>query len=64
VKFIKWDAHVCAPFDKVDAASATSELSKFADDIAHLLSSGGTVLATLPLSEPGTAAIVALVQDD
>ena len=64
VKFIKWDSHVCAPFDKVDAASSTPALSKFADDIAHVLGSGGTVLTTVPLSEPGTAAIVALVYDD
>ena len=64
VKFIKWDANVCLPNDRVNAATSTPALDRFVDDIAHVLGSGGIVLTTVPLSEPGTAAIVALVYDD
>jgi hypothetical protein len=64
VKLIKWDSHVCAPFDKVEAASSTPALNRFADEIADVVAAGGTVLTTVPLNEPGTAAIVALVSDD
>jgi hypothetical protein len=63
LKFIKWDSHVCAPFDKVDAGS-TPALAKFAGDIARVVAAGGTVLTTVPLSEPGSAAIIALLYDE
>lgn len=62
--FIKWDAHVCAPFDKVDEESRTPALAQFVDDIARVVRTGGTVLTSVPLSEPGSAAIVALVYDE
>ena len=64
VKFIKWDSTVCVPNDEINEHSATPDLKRFADDVAHVLGAGGTVLTTVPLSEPGTAAIVALVYDD
>ena len=64
LKFIKWASNVCAPFDKVDAASRTPALTQFADDIARVVGAGGTVLTTVPLSEPGSAAIIALVYDE
>ena len=64
VKFIKWDSTVCVPNDEINEHSTTPHLQRFADDVAHVLSAGGTVLTTVPLSEPGTAAIVALVYDD
>jgi hypothetical protein len=64
VKFIKWDSTVCVPDDEINEHSIAPDLQRFADDVAHVLSAGGTVLTTVPLSEPGTAAIVALVYDD
>ena len=64
MKFIKWDSTVCVPSDEINEHSATPALKRFVDDVAEVLSAGGTVLTTVPLSEPGTAAIVALVYDD
>ena len=64
MKFIKWDSTVCVPNDEINEHATTPDLERFADDVAQVLSAGGTVLTTVPLSEPGTAAIVALVYDD
>ena len=64
VKFIKWDSTVCVPNDEINEHSPNPDLKRFADDVTNVLSAGGTVLTTVPLSEPGTAALVALVYDD